>query len=126
MGRGFYVLDNVNPLRNADASRRAKDAYLFAPVPAIRSAGGATIQYLLKHPVQSIKIEVIDTTGRVVRSFLGGTAAPPPDTTGGGRGGRGRRRARRLWRRLSASTAAGIQNVTWDLALSERGRLSGT
>src|SRR2546423_14431683 len=111
MGRGFYVLDNVNPLRWANEAAVANDAYLFAPVPAVRSSNPASIQYWLKHPVQSIKIEIADSSGKVVRTLTGGTAAPPPDTTGGGRGGgRGGFGAH-----LPLSTAAGIQAATWGL-----------
>jgi hypothetical protein len=115
MGRGFYVLDNVQALRNASEISASKDAYLLAPVPAVRSTNGATIQYFLKHPVQSIKVEVSDTTGKIVRSFLGGTAAPPPDTTGGGRGGRGGGRGGFGGGFAAPSTAAGMQSVNWDL-----------
>ena len=51
----------------------------------IGSFAPAKIQYYLKHPAQSVKIEISDTTGKIIRSFLGGTAAPPPDTTGKGK-----------------------------------------
>ena len=112
-GRGFYVLDNVNPLRHAVAASAASDAYLFAPVPAVRSSTMGNIQYWLKHPVSSIKIEISDSTGRLVRSFLGGTAAPPADPNaaqggrGGGRGGFGAP--------MAPATTAGVNTVTWDL-----------
>jgi hypothetical protein len=122
MGRGFYVLDSINPLRHAEAAVAAKDAYLFAPVPAVRSIppgpSNGRIQYWLKHPVQSIKIEISDTTGKVVHSFLGGIAAPPPDTTGGGRGGRGGGGGGRGGfgaGNFPPSTSAGMGSVTWDL-----------
>ncbi len=117
MGRGFYVLDNVNALRHAEAASAAKDAYLFAPVPAIRSTGPATIQYWLKHPVQTIKIEISDTTGKVIHSFIGGAGAPPPDTTGGGRGGRGGGGGRGGvgTGNFPPSTTAGVNSVSWDL-----------
>jgi photosystem II stability/assembly factor-like uncharacterized protein len=112
-GRGFYVLDNVNPLRHAVAASAASDAFLFAPVPAVRSSTMGNIQYWLKHPVSSIKIEISDSTGRLVRSFLGGTAAPPADPNaaqggrGGGRGGFGAP--------MAPATTAGVNTVTWDL-----------
>ena len=112
-GRGFYVLDNVNPLRHAVAASAASDAFLFAPVPAVRSSTMGNIQYWLKHPVSSIRIEISDSTGRLVRSFLGGTAAPPADPNaaqggrGGGRGGFGAP--------MAPATTAGVNTVTWDL-----------
>jgi hypothetical protein len=113
MGRGFWILENINPLRNGVAASGARDAFLFAPTPAVRSSAPAQIQYWLKRPVQSIKVEISDSTGRLVRSFLGGTAAPAPDPNaaqtgrGGGRGGFGGP--------VLAPTAAGLQTLTWDL-----------
>jgi photosystem II stability/assembly factor-like uncharacterized protein len=114
MGRGFYVLDNINPLRWANEASTARDAFLFAPVPAVRSSSPASIQYWLKHPVQSIKIEVTDSSGKIVRTLTGGTAAPPPDTSAAGRGGRGGGRGG-FGGNLPLSTSAGIQTTTWDL-----------
>jgi photosystem II stability/assembly factor-like uncharacterized protein len=96
-GRGFYVLENIQPLRQFIPAQAAADAYLFAPAPAIRSATGARIDYWLKHPAQTLTLEVLDSTGHVIRSFAG--AAPP--ATGGGRGGRGARGA-------TAEGAAGV------------------
>ena len=85
-GRGFYVLDNIEPLRQAPAATAASDAFLFAPTPAVRSASVARIEYWLKHPVQELKLEVLDSAGKVVRSYAGTT---PGSAAGAGRGGRG-------------------------------------
>ena len=123
-GRGFYVLDNVEPLRQAQAATVASDAFLFAPSPAIRSAGGARIEYWLKHPVQELRLEVLDSAGKVVRSYTGtapsagrggrgrggaaADSAAPADEFAGGRGGRGG----------AADTApmvAGLNVANWDL-----------
>ena len=35
-GRGFWILDDVTPLRQAAAARRQRDAYLFKPATAVR------------------------------------------------------------------------------------------
>jgi photosystem II stability/assembly factor-like uncharacterized protein len=77
-GRGFYILDHVEPLRQYTPAVHSATAHLFKPEAAIRSAGGATIAYLLRQPAQSLTIEVLDAKGQVLRSFAG--------TTGGGRG----------------------------------------
>src|SRR5262249_20655710 len=83
MGRSFYVLDDVNPLRQFGANvMSATDAYLFKPGDAIRTAGRGRIAYWLKKPAQSLKLEIVDSKGEVVRSIEGGTP---------GRGGRGGR-----------------------------------
>jgi photosystem II stability/assembly factor-like uncharacterized protein len=83
-GRGFYILDNIGPLRQFTAAMSAEpDVVLFQPSPAIRSSSPALIQYWLKHPVQNVRIDILDAKGQLVRSY--------PDTAnaGGGRGGRG-------------------------------------
>jgi hypothetical protein len=121
-GRGFYILENIQPLRQAVAAVAASDAYLFAPAPAIRSATGARLEYWLKHPAQSLTVEVLDSAGHVIRSFNG--AVP---TAGGGRGGRGAAGADPSVPQefaggrggrggaTTASMAAGLNAVTWNL-----------
>jgi photosystem II stability/assembly factor-like uncharacterized protein len=84
MGRGFYVLDDIGPIRQSSPEvAAAADAYLFKPADATRGAGGSTISYLLKKPAQNLTLDILDASGTVVRTFAGGT--------GGGRGGRGGR-----------------------------------
>jgi hypothetical protein len=83
-GRGFYILDNIGPLRQYKESMAAtSDPVLFAPSPMIRAGGPATIQYWLKQPAQNVRVEIADAKGAIIRTY--------PDTTnaGGGRGGRG-------------------------------------
>lgn len=123
-GRGFYVLDDIAPLRQwSPAVASATPAYLFAPETAYRSTTGATIRYLVNGPVQSLTIDVLDKTGAVVQSFAGaapaaggrgaaapggraGAAAPAGGGgRGGGRGGGG----------TTASMGQGMQTVTWNL-----------
>ena len=79
-GRGFYILDNIGPLRQTGDATGADTAYLFRPNDAIRSAGGAVIQYLLRTPARTLTIEIVDAQGTVVRSF-------GRDASGSGRGG---------------------------------------
>ena len=128
-GRGFFVLDNIEPLRQATAATAAADAYLFAPSPSIRSAMPARLEYWLKHPVQSLSIDILDSAGTVVRTFAGavsgggggrgrGGAAPDSaaaaaaaaaaaDDFGGGRGRGGAPQ--------TATMSTGLNNLTWDL-----------
>ena len=84
MGRSFYILDDVNPLRQFNTTvTSAADSYLFKPGDAIRTAVPARIGYWLKKAPQSMKLEILDSKGQVVRTFEG--AVP-------GAGGRGRGR----------------------------------
>jgi hypothetical protein len=57
-GRGFYILDNIEPLRQYRAPMvSSSDPILFKPADAIRASSPAVIQYLLKQPAQSVRIE---------------------------------------------------------------------
>ena len=86
-GRGFYILDNVGPLRQAGpAITTASDFYLFAPGDAIRGAGGATITYLLRKPAEKLALDILDRSGEIVRHYDAAVA-------NAGRGGRGTGRA---------------------------------
>jgi photosystem II stability/assembly factor-like uncharacterized protein len=118
-GRGFYILDNIEPLRQYNASMASgSDPVLFKPAPAIR-ATPARIEYMLKQPSQNVRIDILDAQGRIVRSY--------PDTTGaGGRGGRGGAadsaagggggggRGRGGFGNAAPPKTAGLNTFTWD------------
>jgi photosystem II stability/assembly factor-like uncharacterized protein len=98
-GRGFWVLDDMSPLREVAAKGQqiaAAPAYLFKPGDAIRSRMnsnwdqpmnpemphapnppfGALIYYLLsKPPAGEIKLQIFDSANRLVRTI---TSTPPP------------------------------------------------
>src|SRR6266508_1347874 len=71
-GRGFYVLDNIGPLRQyGTAVPTTADAYLFKPGDAVRAGTSAGIAYWLKKAPQTLKLEIVDSKGQIVRSFEG-------------------------------------------------------
>ncbi len=109
-GRGFYVLDNIGPLRQVTAAIAALPApWLFVPPTAFRSATGATITYWLKAPAKSVVIDILDAKGTVLRTYAPDTAAARPAGAGGGGGGRfGGVQA-------PPPTGAGLNRFTWDL-----------
>ena len=131
-GRGFYVLDDVNPLRQyGSQATGAADVYLFKPGDAVRTAApGARIDYWLKKPAQNLTLDIVDGKGQIVRTIKG---APPREGGGGGRGERGRAEppvdrptptgesddeeggGRGRGAPPTTSTAAGLQRFTWDL-----------
>jgi photosystem II stability/assembly factor-like uncharacterized protein len=85
-GRGFYILDDVAPLRQAGTAAKA-GFLLYKPADTIRGAGPAAIDYLLTKPAEKLTLEILDTGGQVVQTIEGSTQA----AGGGGRGrGRGR------------------------------------
>jgi photosystem II stability/assembly factor-like uncharacterized protein len=119
-GRGFYILDNIQALRQYDASLAAStDPVLFKPVVAIRSAGPVAIQYWLKQPAQVVRLEILDAHGQVIRRY-------PDTTTAAGRGGRGGGedsvqqagsaggRGRGAIGAVAPGRTAGLNSFTWD------------
>jgi photosystem II stability/assembly factor-like uncharacterized protein len=117
-GRSFYVLDDIEPLRQyTPAIAASPDPYLFRPATAIRMGGNAEIQYWLKRPAQNLSIEVTDATGRVAYSVEG----TPPGAGrggragGGGGGGGGGGRGGRGGFGGGAPMGAGLQTASWNL-----------
>ena len=94
-GRAFYVLDNLPMIYNLAAAQKA-DAYLFNVEDAYRTAGGggfdlpatATVganppngvvvnYYLKEKATKEVKLEFLDASGKVIRTF---TKKPEPAT----------------------------------------------
>jgi photosystem II stability/assembly factor-like uncharacterized protein len=89
-GRGFWILDDITPLRQMSAEISHADAHLFTPAPAHRvrrdtntdtpvppdePAGenppdGAIIDYFLAKSVSGpLTLEILDSRGRLVRRY---------------------------------------------------------
>ena len=102
-GRGFWILDDITPLRQAAAARAAMEAhaaYLFKPAMAVRlrtatndptpwppevPAGenpppGAIIDYYLAANASApVTLEILDVAGKVVRSYSSSDTLLNPD-----------------------------------------------
>jgi photosystem II stability/assembly factor-like uncharacterized protein len=97
-GRGFWILDDITPLRQLQAKALAGDAYLFrpqlsyrvrwnmnsdTPLPPDEPASpnppeGAIINYYLKSAATGpVALEIRDSAGRVVRHY---SSADPVDS----------------------------------------------
>ena len=94
-GRGFWVLDDVSPLRQ----NATGDVFLYAPSVAIRERGasftgtpmpkdeprgenpplGAYIDYVLRAPASSVTLEILDANDALVRRYSSADAPPQPD-----------------------------------------------
>jgi photosystem II stability/assembly factor-like uncharacterized protein len=119
MGRGFYVLDDIAPLRQYGAPvTSATDSYLFKPGDAVRSGGPARITYWLKKPAQKLTLEILDGSGRVVRTFDG--AMPPAGRAGGATGpGESRGSAGAVGSGQTGGTGAAGQTATTTAGTTE-------
>lgn len=104
-GRGFWVLDNIAPLRQATPTVLAARAHLFTPAVGLRSSPGAALSWkFAERPVRAT-LAILDSLGVVMREFTGDTAA----SAAGGPGGR---------RRGTSSVfplSAGLTRFTYDL-----------
>ena len=96
-GRGFWILDDLGPLRELTPTVLAKDAHLFTVRPAYRfrpitapsttyddpTTGenpeyGASINYYLKAPrsdTAPVKVAIVDAAGATVRTLTGTNVA---------------------------------------------------
>ena len=90
-GRGYYILDNISPLREYDMDAQDKDAHLFSIRPSYRfqekqsiktdgpslSAGtnpayGSDINYFLKDSThQKVEIQILTSNDEIVRTLQG-------------------------------------------------------
>ena len=113
-GRGFWVLDNVGPLRQWEVGSGGvggsegvvgtaeRDLVLFEPAVAHRSAGGVVLSWWVGEGIGSAEVatlEVIDATGQVVRTF-------EPAREG---------EERDRWSGPTLPVGTGLQRVRWDL-----------
>lgn len=90
-GRGYYILDNISPLREYDMDALGKDAHLFSIRPSYRfqekqsiktdgpslnsgtnPAYGADINYFLKDSTdQKVEIQILTSNDEIVRTLPG-------------------------------------------------------
>jgi photosystem II stability/assembly factor-like uncharacterized protein len=110
-GRGFYVLDDINVLRQAAADITASTLHIFQPNNPMRGLDrNIAIDYYLGKDADEVRVEFLDAGGAVLRSFTG-TAKdkPTPPGQGGGGGPFGGGPPPR------PSVKKGMNRFTWDL-----------
>jgi photosystem II stability/assembly factor-like uncharacterized protein len=98
-GRSFWVLDDVTPLDQITDEVKAAGTWLFTPRAAYRggSLGGATITfYLAEKSDETLKLEILDASGGVLRTFVTGDDEDDSDTP-------------------SLSVSQGMNRLRWDL-----------
>lgn len=129
MGRGFWILDDLSPLHELNATLVSARAHLFQPRDALRlryspprvgpgdpvhPAPGMNIDYsLAADATEPVKLEILDGAGAVLRTFTSndpGAGTPPGQ--GGMRVGFGPAVA---GPRVAAR--AGLHRFRWDFAL---------
>ncbi|MEY4108115.1 MAG: hypothetical protein RL181_2457 [Bacteroidota bacterium] len=68
-GRGFWILDDIGPLRQYSPELKNAEVLFFQPSDPIRKVYNAEFQYYLKTPADSLSIEVLDAAGKVIQTF---------------------------------------------------------
>jgi photosystem II stability/assembly factor-like uncharacterized protein len=72
-GRSFWVLDDVETLRQIDADVATAGAHLFDPADAIRRSVLAVIDYHVGGEDRRVRLDVLDAEGELVRTLFDGT-----------------------------------------------------
>jgi hypothetical protein len=127
-GRGFWILDDVSPLRQLREMAAGEPAFLFKPSPASRARWdntqdtplppemkvgdnppeGAIIDYYLSAPASGVvTLTISDASGATIREYT--SVAPPTDTT--------MANVPEYWLAppMVLPTSAGMHRVNWDL-----------
>jgi len=107
-GRGFWILDDIGPLREMRPETMVASAALFQPSTATRRVDDALIQYYLRDSVEAVTVEILDAGGNLVRSFesTAGSNRQRSDDDDDSFFGRGTRPPTR---------AVGLNRFVWDL-----------
>ena len=140
MGRGFWIMDDLSPVRQMSEAMAAGGPHFFQPSDAYRvqwgggfgggddpaapewSPTGAVFDYMLSAPASSVRLEILKTGGETVRTYESSAGAAGGDTqqqgAGFGRGGGG----------PTLGRDAGVNRFVWDLTVpgpggSPRGQL---
>jgi hypothetical protein len=128
-GRGFWILDDISPLRQYEPPALAADAHLFRPQPALRMRwntsndtplppdepampnppDGAIIDYYLRADASGpVSLDIIDGDKKLIRSYSSNEKLEPPRDDGN---------VPAYWIRPQQipSTKAGLHRFVWDL-----------
>jgi photosystem II stability/assembly factor-like uncharacterized protein len=68
-GRSFYILDNLDWLRQSSPEVAAQPVHLFQPSPAVRNIDDAAIDYTLAKPADKVTIEILDPANKVIQTL---------------------------------------------------------
>jgi photosystem II stability/assembly factor-like uncharacterized protein len=68
-GRSMWVLPDVEPLRQLTPAVAAAPAHLYQPREGVRNIAAPAFQYTLARRADSVRVEVLDSAGTVIRAF---------------------------------------------------------
>lgn len=70
-GRSMYILDDIWPLREYKKDIVTRKLHLYKPGYAVRRVQNLVIQYHLANDVDSVVLEILDQSGKLVRTLKG-------------------------------------------------------
>jgi len=128
-GRSLYVMDDLTPIRELGPSVTGAGVHLYRPFDPVRGVSGANFNYYLQKPADSVKVDILDAKGAIIRSFTGtksdsARAAAARDTTRAAKADSVIRRESigaatgcdtRPQQDPKPKTAAGLNRFSWDL-----------
>jgi photosystem II stability/assembly factor-like uncharacterized protein len=99
-GRGFWILDDVTPLRDLARAKAVATTYVVRPQTAVRvrfgtneptpwppelpaaenPPTGAIIDYVLGTGASAVRLEIVTSSGRVIRSYSSSDSVREPPT----------------------------------------------
>jgi photosystem II stability/assembly factor-like uncharacterized protein len=110
-GRSMYLLEGIEPLREMSSSIAHAPLHVFAPPLVTRGVTDARFQYYLGRKTDSVHVEILDASGKLIRAFNGApgdTAIKPiPSSVPGCDANRPAE--------PRASTRTGLNRFTWNL-----------
>jgi photosystem II stability/assembly factor-like uncharacterized protein len=98
-GRSFWILDNIAPLRQAEAGLTNEELVLFDPAPGYRSSDGINLSWWLNDTPSEARLEIVDGAGEVLRTY-------EPAVEG---------QARDRWQGPALPVEPGLNRINWDL-----------
>ena len=105
-GRSFWILDDIAPLRELNASTAAATLHFFKPADPIRGIYNLNVQYYLNEKVDSVEVSILDAAGKLVQKFIGNQEVFKQDISVP------------YWERdgnTKPTTAKGINTFSWNL-----------
>lgn len=83
-GRGFWILEDMLPLRQITPEMADADAVLFDPVDPVRGFDNSVeLFYFLSDDAEQVIFDFVGPDGEVIQTFGGENAGPSPNTDAG-------------------------------------------
>ncbi len=112
-GRSFYIMDNIDPLRQCTDETQNAKVYLYKPGTAVQNVRDAVFYYQLAKPADKVTVEILDASGKTIQTLAGD---PQADKKAAAAAKHAAEEGRRLRSPVKPPTRnAGLNMVSWNL-----------